>query len=572
MTHKPFASQVERVQKKLETLQRRVRTDPEAISPLTTEALAELSTALEELTVAGEELHVAEEELRRRNRALVAARAEVEAERRRYRALFELAPDGYLVTDLQGVIREANRAATRLFNVPIANLEGKPLTVFVPPATRPEFRTQLNRLAEGTVRHVGNWELPLQPREGEPFYASITLAVQCDGRGAPDGLRWLIRDVSARVRAQEALWESMEKYRVLFESFPLGITVADDEGRILESNAASERLLGISPAEQARRHVGGEEWQIIRPDGSPMPTAEYASVRALEEGHPVRGVEMGIVKPAGGVTWIEVTAAPLGDERVVVAYVDVSRRKQAEERLEQYARELERSNEDLQQFAYIVSHDLREPLRTVTSFLRLLEERYGDQLTGAGQEFIAYAVDGVTRMQRMIGALLDLSRVETHGQPLTPTDCEAMMEQTLATLHHMVEETDARVTCGPLPTVMADEGQLLQVFQNLVANALKFRREGVPPEVHVTGRREDSRWHFTVRDNGIGVDPAQAERAFQIFQRLHTRAEYEGTGIGLALSRRIVERHGGRIWMEPAAEGPGTAVHFTLPAYRPAPA
>jgi PAS domain S-box-containing protein len=429
---------------------------------------------------------------------------------------------------------------------------------------RREFRTRVNQLATGDTKPMKNWRLPLKPRDREPIQAAIVVSATREASDTPTGLRWLIRDVTAQVQMEQALQENMEKYRVLFESFPLGITVADGAGRILESNPESERLLGITRDEQKQREIGSEEWRIVRPDGSPMPAEEYASVRALEDGRRVTNVEMGIVKPDGQVTWISVTAAPLQDGRVVVAYADISRRKEAEDKLERYAHELERSNEDLQNFAYVISHDLREPLRTTGSFLRLLDQRYAEQLDADGREFIAYAVDGVTRMRRMIEAILDLSRVETQGQALAPTDCEAVLERVLESLRYRIEETGAQVTCEPLPTVLADEAQLAQVFQNLLANALKFRRDGVAPRVHIAAQEADEWWRISVRDNGIGIEPAQAKRAFQIFQRMHTREEYEGLGIGLALCQRIVGRHGGRIWLEPAPEK-GTVVHLILP-------
>jgi light-regulated signal transduction histidine kinase (bacteriophytochrome) len=251
--------------------------------------------------------------------------------------------------------------------------------------------------------------------------------------------------------------------------------------------------------------------------------------------------------------------------RLVGSFHDITKRHQAEEKLERYATELERSNEELEQFAYVISHDLREPARMVKGYLDLLEKRYQGELGEKADMFIDHAADGAERMQEMIKALLDLSRVGTQGQDPAPTDVEAVFERTLKALRRAIEEAEAEVTHAPLPTVMADEAQLAQVFQNLIANAIKFRREDVPPRVHVSAKREGDEWVFSVADNGIGIDPDQADRIFQIFQRLHTRDEYEGTGIGLALCRRIVERHGGRIWVE-SEVGEGSTFRFTLPA------
>jgi signal transduction histidine kinase len=272
--------------------------------------------------------------------------------------------------------------------------------------------------------------------------------------------------------------------------------------------------------------------------------------------------------PDGSLRYVEVHGYPIFDEegnvvRMIEYTLDITERKRAEKEIERYAAQLERSNQELEQFAYIASHDLQEPLRMVTGFLDLLERRYGEQLDAKAREYIAYAVDGAERMRQMVRSLLDLSRVGTQGQKIAPTDTEAVLERTLKALRRTIEEAGAEVTHDPLPTVMADEAQLAQVFQNLISNAIKFRREDVPPRVHISARRQDDQWRFSIADNGIGVDPEQADRIFEVFQRLHTRDEYEGTGIGLALCERILERHNGRIWVE-SEPGEGSTFYFTL--------
>jgi signal transduction histidine kinase len=234
---------------------------------------------------------------------------------------------------------------------------------------------------------------------------------------------------------------------------------------------------------------------------------------------------------------------------------------------EQQAEELARSNSDLQQFAYVASHDLQEPLRMVASYLELLARRYQGQLDAKADKYIAYAVDGATRMQTLIQDLLTLARVVTHAKPSGPTDCAAVVDQVCADLRPAIEEKGAAVTRDELPTVWADRTQLGQVFQNLISNALKFcDREA--PRVHVGARGEGADWVFSVRDNGIGIAAEDSERIFLIFQRLHTRARYPGTGIGLAVCKKVVERHGGRIWVE-SQPGKGSVFFFTLPAREP---
>ncbi len=250
------------------------------------------------------------------------------------------------------------------------------------------------------------------------------------------------------------------------------------------------------------------------------------------------------------------------DVRLELA-VDLTERKQIEESLRLRTEELARSNRELEQFAYVASHDLQEPLRMITSYLQLLQRRYTDQLDGDAHEFIHFAVDGAARMKVLIDDLLTFSRVDARGKSLVPTDCNTVLSDVLRRLGPAITEADARVTLDPLPTIDADETQLGQLFQNLITNAIKFR-SAATPEVHVTAKSTESGWHFTVRDNGIGLDMKHAERVFTIFQRLHTRAEYPGTGIGLAVCRKIVERHGGRIWIK-SSPGQGTTVHIKLP-------
>jgi len=243
--------------------------------------------------------------------------------------------------------------------------------------------------------------------------------------------------------------------------------------------------------------------------------------------------------------------------------VELDERRQAEAKLARYAADLRRSNAELEQFAYVASHDLQEPLRMVASFTQLLSKRYRGKLDQDADEFIDFAVDGANRMQVLINDLLALSRVGTRGKPLEPTDCEAVLNHTLVNLAAMLQETRAVVTHDPLPTVPADEVQMGQIFQNLLINALKFQgREA--PKVHISAQRQDGEWIFSIQDNGMGIDPQYQERIFAIFQRLHRREDFPGTGLGLALCKKIAERHGGRIWVE-SAPGRGSTFYFSIP-------
>jgi hypothetical protein len=238
-------------------------------------------------------------------------------------------------------------------------------------------------------------------------------------------------------------------------------------------------------------------------------------------------------------------------------------RRRAEAALAHKAQELARSNAELEQFAYVASHDLQEPLRVIVNYLQLLERRYQGNIDAEAEKFIARAVAGAGRMKQLITDLLLYSRVGTKGKPLDPTDCEAACREALDNLRAAVEEAGAVVHLQALPTVQADAGQMTQLFQNLIGNAVKFHGPE-PPEVEVAAEPQGEEWRFAVRDNGIGMEPEYLERIFGVFQRLHTRTEYPGTGIGLAVCQKIVERHRGRIWAE-SALGQGSTFYFTIP-------
>jgi len=297
---------------------------------------------------------------------------------------------------------------------------------------------------------------------------------------------------------------------------------------------------------------------------------------------PTAPVELRLRRADGAEFWAEVAAVILDEgspsdephQGSLIVVRNVSDRKQAEEALAHYARDLERSNQELEQFAYVASHDLQEPLRMVAAYVQLLAKDYGGQLSAEADEYIDFAVDGAKRMQRLIDDLLAYSRVGTRGQAFRPVNCEEVLGEVLSSLRLAVEESGATITAGPLPVVCGDRGQIYQLLQNLLANAIKFRA-AVPPIIHVSaalrpvertqgGSGDGSHWLFAVRDNGIGIEPQYNKRIFVIFQRLHSRTRYSGTGIGLAICKKIVERHGGQIWVE-SVPGYGSTFYFTLP-------
>jgi PAS domain S-box-containing protein len=259
----------------------------------------------------------------------------------------------------------------------------------------------------------------------------------------------------------------------------------------------------------------------------------------------------------------EIRREDIGTKTILLAIEDITERKRMEEKLEKILADFGRSNVELEQFAYVASHDLQEPLRMVTSFTQLLEKRYKNKLDRDADEFIGFIVDGALRMQSMINDLLQYSRIGTRGKPFIVTDFESILNQALINLKVTIEENNAIITHDPLPTLMADPSQMTQVFQNLLSNAIKFRSKEMP-RVHVSAQKKEKKWIFSLRDNGIGIAPEFFEKLFILFQRLHSKSEYPGTGIGLAVCKKIVERHGGKIWVE-SETGKGSTFYFTIP-------
>jgi signal transduction histidine kinase len=241
---------------------------------------------------------------------------------------------------------------------------------------------------------------------------------------------------------------------------------------------------------------------------------------------------------------------------------ELQEKKEQEQRLENYARELERSNRELEEFAYIASHDLQEPLRMVGSFLQLLQKRYGDKLDRQANEYIFYAVDGAARMKRLIGDLLNYS-LSNREWAMERVDLSASIREALQNLAASIRESDAIIHVAEMPTLFTDPAQMLQLFQNLISNAIKFRKDDSRPVIGIRCDKEDGYWRFAVEDNGIGIEPQFADKVFVIFKKLHHRTKFDGTGIGLAIAKKIVERHGGNIWFE-SEPGKRTTFYFTL--------
>jgi light-regulated signal transduction histidine kinase (bacteriophytochrome) len=278
--------------------------------------------------------------------------------------------------------------------------------------------------------------------------------------------------------------------------------------------------------------------------------------------------EIKYIRKDGSSLWAQVNAKPIFDSDgkfmgIITILTDITKRREADEILRLKLEELTHSNAELEQFAYVSSHDLQEPLRMISSYLQLLQRRYEGNIDEKADKYIHFAVEGASRMQNLINDLLELSRVATRASEPEPTNCESVLNQVLANLETFIEGNEATVSHNPLPEVMADSTQLVQVFQNLIINGIKFHNEK-PPKIHISSGKKDSDWVFSVKDNGIGINAKYSEKIFEVFKRLHNKEKYPGTGIGLAVCKKIVERHGGRIWVE-SELGKGSTFYFTLP-------
>lgn len=378
--------------------------------------------------------------------------------------------------------------------------------------------------------------------------------------------RSLINIIAERVgttiehqKAKEALQESEVKYRNLVERANDGILIIQD-GLVRYANPRLVELAGCAFEEI----IDTPFTDYVHPDEVTKLVERYMRRMAGEKVEEM--YETILKRKDGSDVFAEVNAGPILYQRNPADLVfirDISERKLAEQKLNETMKELEKSNKELENFAYVVSHDLQEPLRMISTYLQLLGLRYKGKLDSDADEFIGFAVDGATRMHTLIDDLLMFSRVSTGEKMFEPVDSKEVLDLALENLQVAIEESSAIVTHDPLPTVLADDLQIGQLYQNLISNAIKFHGEE-PPRIHVSAEQKENEWLFSVRDNGIGIDSKYTESIFTVFQRLHKKSEYPGTGLGLAISKKIVERHGGQIWVE-SESGKGSTFYFTIP-------
>ena len=479
----------------------------------------------------------------------------------RLAALVSSSADAILAVDAAGRVAEWAGAAEAMLGYRAEEALGMPLELLLPPGGAAATRERVERARAGEAQ---SFEATFVGDAGTAVHASVSCSPVREGDGGGRAVSMIVRDVTERVLAsaererREALLREQAR---LLELAHDAIIVRDLDGKVRFWNAGAAETYGWT-ADQA---VGATTHQLLR---TSFPDSLEAVNRALLESGRWEG-ELRHTTRDGRRLAIASRQALERDEAGRVVGVleinrDVTESVAAHERLEEYAQALSRSNADLEQFAYVASHDLQEPLRMVTGFMGLLQKRYAGRLGADADEYIAFAVDGARRMQGLINDLLTFSRVDTRGRPFEPVRLDGVLDDALANLRATIEASSATIHREPLPEAVADRGQMLQLLQNLLANALKFHRPGVPPEVWLGAERGRGEWCVSVRDHGIGIAPDHYAQIFEIFRRLHGREEYPGSGIGLAICKKIVERHGGRIWVESTA-GEGATFRFALP-------
>jgi PAS domain S-box-containing protein len=483
----------------------------------------------------------------------------------RYRGLLEAAPDGMVVVDQSGAIILLNVQAEKHFGYRSDELLGQKVTNIIPEGFAERLIADGTRTtAEALAQQIGTGiELYGRRKDGSEFPIEIMLSPLESTEGIL--VTAAIRDITTRKDAERHLAQMEARYRGLLEAAPDGMVVVDQSGTIVLLNVQAEKHFGYRSDE-----LLGQKVTNIIPEGFAERliadgTRTTAEALAQQIG---TGIELYGRRKDGSEFPIEIMLSPLESTEgilVTAAIRDITVRREAEANLAQKVEELNRSNEELEQFAYIASHDLQEPLRMVASYTQLLSKRYKGRLDSDADEFIAFAVDGASRMQRLIQDLLAYSRVGKKGGELLDVSSEESLLLAINNLRGAIEDSGALVTHDPLPRVMADEVQLTQLLQNLVGNAIKYQKPGVPL-IHISAvRNAEGMWLFSIRDNGLGIDSQFFEKIFGMFQRLHKREEFAGTGMGLAICKKIVERHGGEISVE-SQPGVGSTFHFTLAA------
>ena len=474
----------------------------------------------------------------------------------RFRALMESAPDALVISDGAGLIELTNLQAERLFGYSRAEMIGQPVEILIPRDLKSGYQRDSNQFFENGGGHPMGLGMDLRARRKDG--SEIPVEISFSPLEGPNGISMTaaIRDITERRKSEM-------RFRALLESAPDAMIIVNCEGTIELINAEAERLFGYSREELIGKILATLIPEHLREAHKQHRAGYFKDPKPRQMG---AGLDLWAQRKDGSLFPVEISLSPLegfDGISVTAAIRDTTERRQAAKLLAEKISELRHSNEELQQFAHIASHDLQEPLRMVASYTQLLANRYKGKLGADADEFIGFAVDGTKRMKELIEDLLTYSRTGKNAMPPREISSKEALATALRNLRASIEETGAQIDQDDLPTVTAVQSQLVQVFQNLIGNSIKYRGNKTP-HIHISAATLDAEWVFSVADNGIGIDSKYFERIFVIFQRLHGRDEYEGTGIGLAICKRILQQQGGRIWVE-SEPGNGSTFYFALP-------
>jgi PAS domain S-box-containing protein len=468
-------------------------------------------------------------------------------------AIVDSSDDAIISKDLNGIITSWNKSAERLFGYSTAETIGKPITILIPSDRLQEEPAILDRLKRG--ERVDHFETIRRRKDGTLLDISLTISPVRDRRGKVIGASKIARDITERKRVEAALRASQESFRQLADSMPQIVWTARPDGYFDYYNERWYEFTGF-----ARDKFGDLSWEpILHPED--LQRSRERWYEAVRSGAPYSIEYRFWDRHDHRWRWFMGRALPVRDDAGNITKwfgtcTDIDAQKAVED-------DLRRANQDLEQFAFSASHDLQEPMRTVKIYSELLTSTYGDRLDGEGLVFLKHLRSGATRMEMLLRDLLAYTQVTRFETPAQPADAGEALTLALANLAGAVAESRARVTADQLPSLPVHQTHLQQLFQNLIGNAIKYRSSD-PPVVQVTAERESGYWVFAVKDNGIGIDPQYKERIFGLFKRLHSSDEYSGTGIGLAICQRIVDRYQGRIWVE-SEPGRGSTFRFKLP-------
>lgn len=375
----------------------------------------------------------------------------------------------------------------------------------------------------------------------------------------------LDKEIESRIKVELELEKERSFLKATLNSLTDGVAACNAEGILTLFNPASQKLFGEQ--EPLKSQQWSQHYHLYYPDGKNYVRQEDLPLFRAYKGETMTDVELMVIPPHQAPRLLSINGCPIIDANgaklgAVVTIRDITESKQTEQRLKKLNTELLHSNRELEQFAYVASHDLREPLRMVISFTQLLAQRYRNQLDDEADKIIGFAVDGAKRMEKLIEDLLLFSRLNKHGKAASHVDFNRVLQSALANLNVLIQETNAEITVDEsLPQVIGDEIQFIQLWQNLIVNAIVYCK--VQPKIEIRAVAQKSGWLFSIKDNGIGINPSNAQRIFEVFQRLHPKEQYSGTGIGLAICKKIIESHDGQIWVESALNS-GSVFKFTL--------